>query len=229
MSTPPERPDRATSAVIFAELLKSLPRPAVDTPEGRTARDNVAMDAVCALNPDNAFEARLAANIVAAEHNALDCYRRAAECHDDVKGAMQALAMAASTLRQMRALLREYRRMQAERDEAFAKTHPAAMERAGYWYREVADPPPPAPVPAPAAAPQPVPEPAATGRFETMTPGEQYAALYPGRVREIRARGGLPERPTYGPPDPEVLEELIHGTSPLLRALDPLPEALAAD
>jgi hypothetical protein len=36
--------------------------------------------------------------------------------------------------RQADAMLRTLRRMQAERDKALAAMHPAAMERAGYWF-----------------------------------------------------------------------------------------------
>jgi hypothetical protein len=37
-------------------------------------------------------------------------------------------------LRGMRSLLRDYQRMQAQRDKAIAEVNPAAMERAGYWF-----------------------------------------------------------------------------------------------
>lgn len=40
----------------------------------------------------------------------------------------------------MRALLRDYRSMQAEREKAFNEMHPAAMEAAGSWFKEATAP-----------------------------------------------------------------------------------------
>jgi hypothetical protein len=45
----------------------------------------------------------------------------------------------------------------------------------------------------------------------------------------IRAGGGLPARVTFGPPEPELVEELVNGTSPILRALDRPALAVAAE
>jgi hypothetical protein len=45
----------------------------------------------------------------------------------------------------------------------------------------------------------------------------------------IRAHGGLPVRLDFGPPEPEMVDALVNGTSPILRALDHrLQEAAAA-
>src|SRR5580704_16241141 len=57
-----------------------------------------------------------------------------------------------------RAPLTEYRRTQAERDKALTAMHPAAMERAGYWFHE-ATVPEPAPPSAPSVAAEPAPPP----------------------------------------------------------------------
>ena len=54
----------------YAELCRDLPPPSPDTPEARTARDDRAMAAVAALIPENAFEAELAAQIVAKDFHA---------------------------------------------------------------------------------------------------------------------------------------------------------------
>jgi hypothetical protein len=111
--------------------------------------------------------------------------------------------------------------------KAEAAMRPAAMERAGYWFRETSVPEPkPTPMPAPAAeAPEPPP---ADKPFEAMTPGEQFAVLYAARACEIRAAGGVPAAAKYPPPDPEVLEEIVNADSPILRALDRSPAAAAA-
>lgn len=41
----------------------------------------------------------------------------------------------------------------------------------------------------------------------------------------MRALGRLPDRPTYGPPSPEVVRAIVFGATPALRALDPLQMA----
>ena len=116
---------------------------------------------------------------------------------------------------------RALQRRQATRDKQLAETHPAAMQRAGWWFHEAAPPEPaPAPDPAPAAEPA-VP-------FEAMSEAEQYAVTYPDRAGRIRAAGGLPQGFNAGPPEPELLAEIVAGTSPILRALDP-PTLMAAE
>jgi hypothetical protein len=47
----------------------------------------------------------------------------------------------------MRGLLRDYESRQAKRDKALDAMHPSAMERAGYWFRDVS-----VPLPEPAQA-----------------------------------------------------------------------------
>jgi hypothetical protein len=78
----------------------------------------------------------------------------------------------------MRTLLREYRSMQAERDKALDAMHPAAMGRAGYWFRDVS-------VPAP--EPEPAPPAAATPTSQ-LTEAELYAVMYPERARASARR-----------------------------------------
>ena len=65
--------------------------------------------------------------------------------------------------------------------------------------------------------------PAPDGDFASMNEAEQYAVLYPGRARRIRAEGGLLARLDYGPPEPHVVDAIVNGTSPILRALDREP------
>jgi len=50
--------------------------------------------------------------------------------------------------------------------------------------------------------------------------------MYPRRARLIRAHGGLPDKIDFGPPDPELVPFIVHGTTPELLALD--TEALEA-
>ena len=96
--------------------------------------------------------------------------------------------------------------------------HPAAMERAGYWFREVSVPEPPASQ-APADAPQPADAPSAKARSAEPWPeptqaeidaeAERYAVIYPDRAARIRAAGGLPVRLDFGPPEPAIVAALL--------------------
>jgi hypothetical protein len=174
------------------------------------------MDAAAALHPTDAFEAKLAAQIVAADAQVDDCQRLAVQHRNDLAITLRCRAQATSAMREMRALLRDYRRMQAEHDKALNEMHPAAMERAGYWFKEatVPEPAPPAPQEAKPATPS----------FEQMTEAERYAALHPDRARRIRAAGGMPSDIDFGPPEPDIVDGIVHGTGPILLALDqPVP------
>jgi hypothetical protein len=132
----PNLPDRLTRE-IYAELCKSLPSPATATPEARASRDARAMTAVAHYLPENAAEAELAAQIVAADFHAKDALRAvvAALAVPDAPEARRSRAQAALMMRQMHAGVRTLQRMQAERVKAEAAMRPAAMERAGYWFR----------------------------------------------------------------------------------------------
>ena len=227
MQTLPNLPP-AIAREIFATLCASLPAPVIDTPDARAARDEAAMAAVAALHPTDPLEAKLAADIVVAEAYAMDSFRLAGEFRNDLAATIKCRAQANATLRQMRSLLREYRRAQAERDKALTAMHPAAMERAGYWFHE-ATVPEPAPPPGPSVTAEPAP-PAnhVATEFESLSEAEQYAILYANRATRIRAAGGLPPRLDFAPPEPEIVEALVNGTSPTLRALDQHPAATVA-
>jgi hypothetical protein len=58
------------SRAICADLIRNLPAPADNTPEQRTLRDERAITALAHYIPENAAEAELAADIVAAEFHA---------------------------------------------------------------------------------------------------------------------------------------------------------------
>ena len=84
---------------------------------------------------------------------------------------------------------------------ALGRDPPAAMEE------------PPQPPPAPLLPPEePVPDPIAEA--------EQYAIIYPQHAARIRALGGLPQPLDFGPPAPYLVQAIIAGNSPALRALD---------
>jgi hypothetical protein len=53
-----------------------------------------------------------------------------------------------------------------------------------------------------------------------VTEVELYAVMYPERAARIRAAGGLPAKLDFGPPEPELVQAIVHGSSPILLALD---------
>ena len=60
-TSPPPRPPGSNYREIYALVCSMLPPSPDDTPDTRAARERGAMDAVTALDPADAFEARLAA------------------------------------------------------------------------------------------------------------------------------------------------------------------------
>jgi hypothetical protein len=195
----------------FAELCRELPSVPDDDPEARAARQNSAMDAVVALHPDNAFEARLAVRIVSTDAHAADALRSAALAAGDPERVRQCRAQVASMARQSDAALRALLRIQATREKQEAAMHPAAMGRAGYWFKEVSAPGPdrdPGPTP---AQPKPEPKPAPP---DIDAEARLYAALYPERVARIREAGGLPPHLDFGPPEPAIVAALLRGAVP---------------
>jgi hypothetical protein len=95
-----------------------------------------------------------------------------------------------------------------------------------------APPPAPTPVPAPAAAPLlrhrvRIAAEAGEPPRDLAAEADYYARVYPKRARLIRQHGGLPPDCSFGPPDDELVQELITSPNPILCALDDL--AAAAD
>jgi hypothetical protein len=202
--TPPTNPTGANYREYFAELCRELPPIPDEDLEARAARQNSAMDAVVALHPENAFETRLAVRIVSTDAHAADALRAAVLAAVDPEKVRQCRAQAASMARQSDAALRALLRIQTTREKQEAAIHPAAMARAGYWFKEVS-------VPGPAPSPtQPKSEPEPDIDAEVRL----YAALYPDRVARIREAGGLPPRLDFGPPEPEIVAALLRGVVP---------------
>jgi hypothetical protein len=206
--TPPTNPAGANYREYFAELCRELPPVPDEDLEARAARQNSAMDAVVALHPENAFETRLAVRIVSTDAHAADALRAAALAAGDAEKVRQCRAQAASMARHSDAALRALLRIQTTREKQEAAMHPAAMARAGYWFKEVSVPgPDPDPGPSP-TQPKSEPEPDIDAEVRL------YAALYPDRVARIRAAGGLPPRLDFGPPEPEIVAALLRGAVP---------------
>jgi hypothetical protein len=214
--TPPTNPTGANYREYFAELCRELPPVPDEDLEARAARQNSAMDAVVALHPENAFETRLAVRIVSTDAHAADALRAAALAAGDFEKVRQCRAQAASMARQSDAALRALLRIQTTREKQEAAIHPAAMARAGYWFKEVSVPgpdPDPGPAPDPDPAPSPT-QPKSEPEPEIDAEVRLYAALYPDRVARIREAGGLPPRLDFGPPEPEIVAALLRGVVP---------------
>ena len=184
-----------------------LPPPVADTPDLWAKRDEEAMDAVEALHPGDAFEARLAVRIVALDAHVGDSLRSAGLAVRDPMEVRRCRAQATSMARQSDAALRSLLRIQAIREKQLAEKHPAAMERAGYWFKEIVLPDP-APPP-PGTAPSDV-EPERT-EADIDAEAELYVVMYPDRAERIRAAGGLPARLDFGAPGPEIVARVLRG------------------
>jgi hypothetical protein len=198
----------ANRCEIFARLCSELPPAVADTPDLRARRDEEAMDAVEALHPDDAFEAVLAVRIVALDAHAGDSLRSAGLAVNDAMEVRRCRAQAASMARQADAALRSLLRIQAIREKQLADKHPAAMERAGYWFKEIVLPDP---APPPSAAAPSDAEPERT-EADIDAEAELYVVMYPDRAERIRAAGGLPARLDFGAPGPEIVARLLRRT-----------------
>ncbi len=222
MSPIPNIPD-TIARQIYAELCRSLPPPPDGTPESRAIREQHAMTSAAHLVPENAAEADVAVQAVSAQFHARDALQAASCSGADPETVRRCRAQAASMMRQADSAIRTLLRMQAERQKAEDAARPAAMQRAGYWFRSVSPPEPAAPAepaPEPTAPAAAAPRAASPPRLEygAMTPAERYVTLYPDRAAAVLDAGGLPVSLSFPPPDPSVITELLAGNSPLVRA-----------
>ena len=200
------------SRAICADLIGNLPAPADDTPEQRALRDERAITALAHYIPENAAEAELAADIVAAEFHAKDALRGALHFRNDLAAAERCRRQHALMMRTMHGGLRALLRLQAERHKAEDAMRPAAMLRAGHLHSGILPPEPEPPPCQPDAAPEP--QPAAMPKYEDMTEAEQYAVIYPDRAAAIRRHGGMPPGAKYPPPDDAVVQGDRHQQQP---------------
>jgi hypothetical protein len=194
------------TAEFFASFCALLPPPSTNTPEACLARDRIAIDAVLALHPADAFEAELATGIVVTSAQAKYCLRLAMQPDLDPDQGHRNRDRAGSMLRHTQSLTRLLQTRQAKREKQEAEMHPSAMARAGYWYRDI-------------ETPEQAAQPAAPN-YETMTEAEQYAVIHPKRAAAIRAHGGLPPNCTFGAPDPAIVQAIVTGASPVFKELD---------
>lgn len=180
---------------VYAELCALLPRPRDDTDEARADRDECAIAAVAALHPMDAFQAKLAAHIVAADAHAMECLRLATQAGEDTWEARRCRAQAASMERQMASMLRTLSHVQTGHEPARPVVN------------ETAEKPPIPPIP-PGID------------LKKLTEVDRYVVQFPERAARIRAAGGLPPRLDFPPPRRAILRALVRGDSAILRALD---------
>jgi len=195
---------------VFANICAALPPRPDATEEIRFAREADAMAAIATLRPVDAFEARLAVAVVAADAHATESYRLAAKFFNDLTIGPKCRAQAALMGRQMLAALKTLQRMQGARP----KTQPADPCTAP----ALADP-----VPADAARTISAVDPVlAEVAPHCLAAAEDFATRHPLRAARIRANGGLPAKHErhFTPPAPAIVDAIVRGTTPSLRALD---------
>ena len=187
----------------FAYLCSQLPPPPDGTPaEASAERERRAMDAVVALTPMDAFEARLAARIVAMDDHAAELApprrspprRRHGDTPLPRPGRLDGASVGLCV--------------------AFPAAHPGHPRKAGGRdapggtracrllvprHLGARTPPPPA-----AVEPEPAPA-------DTAAEARRYAVIYPDRAARIRAAGGLPADLDFGPPEPALVAALLKG------------------
>ncbi len=223
MHTLPNLP-QSLACEVYALLHGLLPPPDAGSPESRAARADAAMAAVAALQPADAFEALFAAQIIAANAHALDCFDAAAKPGRQPEDVARSRAQAATMMRYMQNGLRMLKRDQALREKALAATVPATTYPA-------AAQPPGAPaadnaVQAETTAAPPDPDPPGPATAD-LKAAEEFATTYPYRAARIRRHRGLPNRLDFAAPRAAVIQALVDGTSPILRALDRQERATA--
>jgi hypothetical protein len=212
--------------VVVYTLRGLLPPPETDTPEAEARRDRAAIARVASMLPANDEEADLASRCVAHAAYAMDCLRLARGYRaTDHAYFLKCTAQAASTERKAQSARSLLLRLQAERRKRQADNAAADQDAwtehcaigmmadaLGVASPEAPPEPSPPPPPAPEPAEEPVPDPVAEA--------DRYAVIYPQRAARIRALGGLPQPCDFGPPPPELVDAIVTGTSPTLRALE---------
>ena len=193
------------------------------------------MLAVAHYLPDNAAEAELAVQLVAADFHAKDAMLSATAADDDPEKKRQCRAQVASMMRGMQAGIRTLQKMQAIREKAEAERYPPAMERAGYWFKDVS-------VPAPHHRSPPPPRrsgPSSRWTRPSSTPTSIPTAPLRSAPTAACRRTPPGDRPTMTQPAPSssatapsfarwILRHLTHATSgpgKTLRDADEMPSA----
>src|SRR5579863_1673956 len=226
--SPPD-PHHRLSADLFRfavfKLHNEVPPPNTKDPELIAQFVNAGIAQIASMVPANAEEIAIAVRILNADAQASDCIRHARELFSDSTPAMECHARANHYMRTANAARSLLLRVQAARRKreavpAFCTNDDwtihategllAAAAAGG----PIPEPPPPPPEPPPPAAPDD------DDKFARYDEAEQYSLIYPNRAAEIRAHGGVPPTARYGPPDANLVAQLLASTSPVLQQID---------
>jgi hypothetical protein len=220
----------------YAELGNSLPPPVNRTPEIRQRRLTTAVETFNALRPGDAYEARLAVQVVLCGAHAAESLREAGVHRENFAKSTRCRAQAASMMREERAAKRMLAQEQKVRlaTEEVANTPKARSDTTSVQPPQAQPHAPPPPVQAAAAAPQPAPTPASTPPAlhtpppspEAIAKAEAFAQQNIAAAAQIRHdRGVTPQSKAYFrhltlPTDPAIIDALARGTTAALTLLD---------
>jgi hypothetical protein len=189
----------------YLELANCLPPPVTNSPENLQRRFATAVEAFEALRPGDAYEARLAVQIVLSGAHAADSLREAGVWRADFAKMTRCRAQAASLMREERAARRMLAQEQKGRLAAVAGAGPAQPTEAGAVAvqpaRASAPPPARASAPPPRAEPQAAPPPVqAAVAVPRLTPA-------PPAVPQLRpaATQAAPQPESAPSPSPEAI------------------------
>ncbi len=183
----------------YTEFANSLPPPVIDKPENRERRLATAMDAFQALRPGDAYEARLAVQIVLCGAHAVECLCEASIYREDFAKRFRCRAQANSLMREERAakqiLAREQKQRLATEAVAYAPAARTVMASAPPSSAEIRASSPPSQVQAQAVAPQRAPalpqvaqvRPAITQAASSSVPAAPAAPPSPEAIAEAEA------------------------------------------
>ncbi|HVC59212.1 MAG TPA: hypothetical protein VND19_02465, partial [Acetobacteraceae bacterium] len=191
--------------------------------------------------PGDAYEARLAVQIVLSGAHAAESLREAGVYREDFAKRTSCRAQAASMMREERATKRMLAQEQKVRlaTEAVANS-PKAQPATKPVPATAAAPPPPAPVPAPEPPAVAPPRPATTQAVPPQVPAKSAPPPSPEAITQAEAfaqedmvaaaqirhdRGVTPQNKAYFhhltlPTDPALIDALVRGTTATLTLLD---------
>ena len=239
-SQPAPVPHHRLAADLFRfavfKLHNDVPPPDTKDPELIAQFVNAGIAQIASMVPANAEEIVIAVRILNADAQASDCIRHARSLSNDPTPAMECHAHANHYMRTANAARSLLLRVQSARRKreavpAFCTSDDwtihategllaaaAAGDDPTSW-PGLTRPPEPPPPPPPAEPPPPAAS-DADAKFASYDEAEQYALIYPNRAAEIRAHGGVPPTARYGPPDAQLVAQLIASASPVLQQID---------
>jgi hypothetical protein len=210
----------------YVEIGNGLPPPVDPTHEYRHRRLTTAVEAFEALRPGDAYEARLAVQIVLAGAHAADSLREAGLYRDDFAKMTRCRAQAAGMMREVRASRRMLAQEQKVRLASEAVASQPEPQAAPPPIEAAVAAPPPAPASPSATPPHPETAPPTPPSPQAIAKAEAFARQHRSAAAQIRHDCGVtPQNQAHFrnvafPADPAVIDALIRGTSDVLILLD---------